>query len=160
MEDIQNKKPIQPQILNNGQPINSGISAGTKEAPRPVSEFVKPSEQRQNIDTELAQIGVEQSHEAPELDSTHEQVGIMHAPVNTPVITEPTGAVNLPMTDEKAKKVMATYKNKVTYDIGEHGEHDAYIVPSILGLATLTDKVYKFGNFVKGLFKTKERQTT
>jgi hypothetical protein len=126
------------------------VQVGSKEtASAGLSEFVKPSEQAKSLDREVAEAGVQQVAEAPNLDKQHEQIGVKHSDADTPVQTEPTGAVSLPMTDEEAENVMKEYKNKVTTDFGQHGEEQAYIIPSKLGLATLVHKINKLFGFLR-----------
>jgi len=153
--DVQNNpNPNQ----NNQAPVPQAGSVA-KEVERPVSSYVNESvtsETQPQVEQELKDIGVEARTDKIELDKTHERIGIAHAPVDTPVNTDSIGTVQLPMTEEEAQGVMKQYENKVTYDIGEHGEHDAYVVPSKLGLATLVDKINKFLDF----FRIRKRQTT
>lgn len=154
MVDVKQNPKSEIPNPNNGQLIGQ-VSGGSKEVEKPVSDFVTPSEQLKKLEKEVEEAGVKKVSETPQFDETQKQAGIMHPPADTPVQTEPSGIVQLPMTENDAKSVMAQYKNKVTYDIGEHGEHDAYVVASRLGLATLVDKINKFIN----LFRPKKKAT-
>lgn len=157
MEDVKQNPNSQVPNPNDIQ-LTGQVSGGSKEVEKPVSDFVKPSttaETAPRVEQNLRDIGVESHAEQPELDSTHEQIGIKHAPSDTPFIPGTESNIQLPMSESEAKSVMAQYKNKVTYDVGEHGEHDAYVVPSKLGLATLVDKINKFLDF----FRIRKRQT-
>lgn len=157
MPDV--KQNPNSQIPNsNDTRLTGQVSGGSKEVEKPVSDYVKSSataETAPRVEQNLQDIGVESHTEQPDLDSTHELIGIKHAPSDTPFKPGKESNIQLPMSESQAKNVMAEYKNKVTYDIGEHGEHDAYVVPSKLGLATLVDKINKFLDF----FRIKKRQT-
>lgn len=125
------------------------VQGGTKEAPKGISEFIKPSEQIASLDKEVAEAGVQHVAETPSLDEQHEQIGVRHSSADTPVKIEPTGTVSLPMSDEEAENIMKEYKNKVTVDVGQHGEEQAYVIPSKLGLATIVHKINKVFAFLR-----------
>lgn len=154
--DVKQNPKSQIPNPNDGQ-LTGQVSGGSREVEKPVLGSIQiptTAETAPVLEQELKDIGAESHSDLPELDETHEQVGIIHSPSDTPVRTD-SQTITLPMTEEEAQSAMAKYKNKVTYDIGEHGEHDAYVVPSRLGLATLVDKINKFIN----LFKPRKRAT-
>lgn len=73
-------------------------------------EFIIPSEQEPIIQEELAEHGVEAvaDHEKPAITAEHRKVGIESAKESTPVLTQPTGAVQLPMTEEETLQTIKT----------------------------------------------------
>lgn len=148
MKDVNSPENQNPSPVSS-VPSPVSVQGGTKEAPKGISEFIKPSEQAKALDKEVAEAGVQHVVETPTLDEQHEQIGVRHSSADTPVRTEPTGVVSLPMSDDEAERVMKEYKNKVTVDVGQHGEEQAYIIPSKLGLATLVHKINKVFAFFR-----------
>lgn len=73
-----------------------------------VSEFVKPTEQAPRISPELQKAGVEHSPDTPvpKLTLEDRKAGLGLAKEHVPVITEPSGQVKLPMTQQQAKVAM------------------------------------------------------
>lgn len=145
MEDINNKK-------NSNQ--NVSVQSGPKEAPRPVSEFIKPSESLPNIEQELADY-VKSSEQ--ELTEEQRAIGISDSPASTPVQTEPTSRVHI-MSDEEAQKIIKETHN-FNADIGEYDDHRGYTAPSRDFRAALVHKVYQQMRKVVGLFRPKQTQT-
>jgi hypothetical protein len=84
------------------QPVNP-VSIPHKEVEMaPVGDYIASSEQAPRIEKEVAEAGVKEVGKAPELTEEHFKTGIKHAFESTPVKTEPTGAVKLPMTQNEA----------------------------------------------------------
>jgi len=76
----------------------------------PVSDYVKASESEPQIHPEAADVGVEAvSEEKPQLTEDHFKIGIRE-PIPEPQI-EPTGNVQLPMTQQQAAQAVKTDKN-------------------------------------------------
>lgn len=77
-------------------------------------ELIVPSEPEPIIQEELAEHGVEatKDHEKPHVTAEHRKVGIEPAKESTPVLTQPTGTVQLPMTEEEALKTIKTTSTK------------------------------------------------
>jgi hypothetical protein len=86
------------------QPVNPvGISQKEVEAV-PVGDYIVPSETAPKIEKEVAEAGVKEVGQAPQLTEEHFRTGIKHAAESTPVQTEPTGAVKLPMSQSEAEQ--------------------------------------------------------
>lgn len=85
----------------------------SKTVEAPVAEVLAPSEIAPEIPKEVAEVGVEVSKdtEAPPDLTMHDAKMIEHAPVIAPVPTQPSGVVQLPITEEKATE---TLKHKDT----------------------------------------------
>ncbi len=77
----------------------------------PVSDFVQPSEKPVVKDKEVAEAGVKEVAQSAELSKEHERIGIKPAAEATPVQTEPSGSVQLPMTQTQATQVLQKSKN-------------------------------------------------
>lgn len=80
------------------------------------TEGIKPSEPELVIHPELTRVGVEQVSELPTLTAEQEEIGIRLAKEAVPVPQAPTGIVQLPMTEQEAKKVVRLHK-KITESI-------------------------------------------
>lgn len=100
---------IQPQAQD--QPVVTPVSTPQKEQQpvvSPVSEFVKPSEAEPTIHPELAEVGVEKVKEVPDLTLEDKKAGLSAAKESVPVSTAPSGLVQLPMTEEEARRTIKT----------------------------------------------------
>lgn len=73
-------------------------------------EGIKPSEPEPVIHPELIKVGVEQVSELPKLTAEQEKIGITLAKEAVPVSTAPTGTVQLPLTQQQAKKIVGFHK--------------------------------------------------
>lgn len=91
-----NQIPVQP-------PVTQPVSVASKEAPRPVSDYLSVSEAPIVVEQELKEVGVGQVVQSPKLDDEHKQVGIEHSLENNIPKTEALGFVKLPLTDEEIK---------------------------------------------------------
>lgn len=107
----------QDQVNNQVQPqaVSSPVSSPQKEQIEPVlgqtpPEWVKPSEKEPEIHPEIAEAGIKETSELPELKEDHKKAGIELAKESTPVSTEPLGIVELPMTQAQASNIVK--KNK------------------------------------------------
>jgi len=95
----QNQAQVQNPIQ---QPVNP-VSTPQKEAEAvPTSNYITASEATPKIEKEVADAGVKEVGQAPQLTEEHFKTGIKHAAETTPVATEPTGAVKLPMSQAQA----------------------------------------------------------
>ncbi len=87
-----------------GQPVNP-VSIPQKEVETAsVSDYITASETSPIIEKEVSEAGVKEVGKQPELTQEHFKTGIKHAPESTPVKTEPTGIVKLPMTQAQAQQ--------------------------------------------------------
>jgi hypothetical protein len=68
-----------------------------------VSDYVQESAKKPEIPKEVSEAGVEEIPQAPELDKQAFKAGVQHFGPTTPVSTEPSQAIKLPMTEEEAK---------------------------------------------------------
>lgn len=107
----------QPQAPGGGsvvqQPVVTPVSVPQKEqqpVASEVSEFVKPSEAEPVIHPELAEVGVKEVTEVPELTLEDKKAGIEPAKESVPVSAAPSGLVQLPMTEEEALRTIKTTK--------------------------------------------------
>lgn len=100
----------QPQVQGQ-QSVATPVGTPQKEqqpVPSEVSEFVRPSEVEPTIHPELAEIGVEKVKEVQDLTLEDKKAGLSAAKESVPVSTAPTGLVQLPMTEEEAKRTIKT----------------------------------------------------
>lgn len=86
------------------QPINPVGTPQKEVEVAPVSDYVVPSEVTPRIEKEVAEAGVKEVEQAPKLTEEHFKTGIKHAAEATPVQTEPTGKITLPMTQSEAER--------------------------------------------------------
>lgn len=114
MDDANQNVPqsnVAPQIQD--QSVATPVSAPQKEqqpVSSEVSEFVKPSEAEPVIHPELAEAGVEKIKEVPDLTLEDKKAGLSAAKESVPVSTVPSGLVQLPMTEEEARRTIKTTK--------------------------------------------------
>lgn len=95
------QNPKQGQVQ---QPVNP-VSIPQKEVEAaPVNDYIVPSETSPRIEKEVADAGVKEVNQTPRLTEEHFKTGIRHAAESTPVSQEPTGKVNLPMTQSQAQQ--------------------------------------------------------
>ncbi len=75
-------------------------------------DYIRPSEVEPIIHPEVSEHGVEavSDHESLQLTDEHKKIGIESAKESTPVATQPTGRVQLPMTEEEAKQAVKIHK--------------------------------------------------
>lgn len=101
-DQVKQNQPAQPfqQPVQPAQPVGS-----VQKETGHVSDFVKPTEHAPKISPELRKAGVEESpnHEVPKLSLEDKKAGLGLAKEHTPVVTQPTGSVKLPMTGQQAK---------------------------------------------------------
>lgn len=90
----------------------AGVHSDTSEVSSQIEELIVPSEPEPIIQDELAEHGVEAvvDHEKPKITTEHIKVGLEPAKESTPVATQPSGFVQLPMTEEEAVKTIKTTK--------------------------------------------------
>ena len=140
---VQDQNPSTGSGLNSQQPVASpsqtwqGQTApagsiqkeqGPVVLTSPTAEFIKPSEQAPQISKELLEMGVESVSNVPDLTKQHQEAGIDHAKESVPVAAEPTGAVQIPMTQNQAQTNLKLHKK---------------VSDSIVWLATLILKYFK-----------------
>lgn len=113
MDDTAQNSQVQPQGIP-PQPVGSvqkeaGPISSVEEA-----SYVEPAgaERMLEISSELSEQGVEKSanQETPQLTEEHKRIGIQHAKESTPVITTPTGSVQVSMPQKEAEHIVKTDK--------------------------------------------------
>ncbi|MFH1186599.1 MAG: hypothetical protein V1697_00305 [Candidatus Levyibacteriota bacterium] len=72
--------------------------------------LVLSSEKEPELHPEVKTAGVEIVSEAPKLTKEDAEAGITYAKEATPVETEPSGKVQLPMTEQKAEETLKMHK--------------------------------------------------
>lgn len=77
----------------------------------PVSDFVTLSEKPAIKDKEVAEAGVVEVSQSPELSKEHEQIGVKPSAEATPVKIEPSEEIELPLDQRQAQKVIKANKN-------------------------------------------------
>ena len=95
------------QTKTQGFPVQPTGSAQKETGPvGQVSEFVKPTEVAPQIHPEVREAGVVESPnpQTPKLTLEDKKAGLGLAKESTPVITEPTGLVNLPFDQTDVQK--------------------------------------------------------
>jgi hypothetical protein len=86
------------------QPVNP-VSIPQKEVEAaPVGDYIVASETAPKIEKEVLEAGVKEVGQALKLTEEHFRTGLKHAAESTPVQTEPTGAVQLPMSQSQAQQ--------------------------------------------------------
>lgn len=115
-DNTQSPVPSQPQDQAQPSVTSVGVGAGAgsinKEAEMaPVGDFVKPSETPLVKDREVAEAGVKEVLQSAELTKEHERIGVKPSAEATPVQIEPSGNVQLPMTQVQATQVLQKSKN-------------------------------------------------
>ncbi len=101
----------QPQVpVQSDQPVAPTGSTNKEAGPvgSSVSEFAKPTDSEPQIDQDLEEVGIEAKKENPELTDEHRQAGIGYAKEATPIPSQPTGAVKLPMSEEEVADTLKT----------------------------------------------------
>lgn len=134
MDDTFQKKTIE-------QKIPQPVSTVRKEGQPVISHepFVVASEEEPKLHPEVSDAGVEAVTQTPELPRDVQSLGLLtHSPESTKPITEPTGAVRLPLTQDQVEEVISSQKHDSA--IAEHTE-GIYRTNSIYGLAVLVKKI-------------------
>lgn len=106
------QQPPQQQAV---QPMPvSGIQKELQVGPisQPTTEtLIKPTETEPMLTPEVSEIGVEaHDHETIRLTEEQKKAGILPAKEATPVPTEPSGMVHLPMAPQQAHIILQTHK--------------------------------------------------
>ena len=129
--------PSQPQP----QPQVTPVGTVNKEVEvAPVSDFVKPSETAVIKDKEVAEAGIVEAEKQIKLEEAHEKLGVTPSAESTPVKTEPTGMVQLPISEQDAKKIVS--KGPGNFNL-EKFFSGVFFTDSIYGFAILMLKHLK-----------------
>lgn len=102
---------VPAQDQQNVQKIVEPVSSPHKEGmPTVQTEHIKPAEIEPVIHPEVKEAGVETYTEKPVLDQEHVKIGVTHSPDSTSVPTQPSGIINLPLTERQATNVVKVHK--------------------------------------------------
>ncbi|HUD09209.1 MAG TPA: hypothetical protein VMR77_00155 [Patescibacteria group bacterium] len=136
---VQPRVPVQPQ--QQPQPQVAPVGTTNKEIETaPVSDYVKPSE-KIVIDKEVTDAGIVEAEREIKIEEEHEKMGVRMSAESTPVKTEPTGAVQLPMDEKEARK---SAKKGPGHNINlEKFFEGIFFADSVYGLAVLMLKHLK-----------------
>lgn len=141
MDDAAQKQKINNGQVNGGQISNAvpaPVSSSSNKETGPVSEFVKPTEVKPLVESEVQQAGVEAISDKPKLDEIHEKIGVKLAPeVSEPNISASPN-VTYPISDEEAEQILK--ENNKDLGIKEQQEGE-YFTLSIVGIAALVHKL-------------------
>lgn len=118
MDETKNPNPVpvvQPPNIVSTASSKEGVSAISVTEPQTnILEAAGP-EVRPVVNPEAQQAGVEVVSENPSLTQQHITAGIDHSPVVQPVITQPTGIVQLPSKEEVVKELKEEPKGNSKY---------------------------------------------
>lgn len=107
--------PVSPPQKEQVEPI---LGQATSEAILKPEGWIEPSEKEPQIHPEVAEAGVERVSSTPELTPEAQKTGLRLAKESTPVSTQPSGAVQLPISEQKSKNILRFHKkvaNSVTW---------------------------------------------
>ena len=126
--------PVRPQVTPTGT-ANKEIEAA------PVSDYVRASEAAVIRDREVSDAGIVEVEKEIKLEEVHEKMGVRLSAESTPVKTEPTGLVQLPMDEKEAEKVI---KKGPGHNINLEKFFDGiFFADSVYGFAVLMAKHLK-----------------
>lgn len=116
MDDQAQKQNLDQNNAQAQQPANPVGSTNKEAEMAPVQDFISSSETSPVIDKEVKDAGVKEISEVPKLTEEHFKAGVRHAAETTPVSTEPSKTVHLPMTQNQAgEKVKGSTDDSATW---------------------------------------------
>lgn len=132
--------PVQPPVP--AQPQTSSVGTANKEVGvAPVGDYVRASEAAVIKDREVSDAGVVEVEKEIKLEEAHEKMGVRLSAESTPVKTQPSGMVQLPMDEKEAQKVI---KAGPGHNINvEKFFEGIFFANSVYGLAVLMAKHLK-----------------
>jgi hypothetical protein len=135
---VQPTAPVQPQ----SQPVITPVGGANKEVGvAPVSDYVRASEAAVIRDREVSDAGIVEVEKEIKLEEAHEKMGVRLSAESTPVKTEPSGLVQLPMDEKETEKVI---KKGPGHNINLEKFLDGlFFADSVYGLAVLMAKHLK-----------------
>ena len=133
-EEVKNQKTADAAL-----PISS---TGNKER-QGKNSYIENANQGPQITNDISQFVVPSEPSVPE----HLDVGVKPSAEATPVKTEPTGAVSLPMTEKEAKEVLKTSSSSLNLHEIQEGEYTEDSKPFLAAL------IEKFFQKMRGLVK-------
>jgi hypothetical protein len=102
---------VQPPVPVQSQPqpqITPTGTANKEVGVVPIGDYVRASEAAVIKDREVSDAGVLEVEKEIKLEEAHEKMGVRLSAESTPVKTEPTGMVQLPMDEKEAQKTIKT----------------------------------------------------
>lgn len=93
----QDQSQPQQQADDNVKPVSPVSSRNVEAGP------IQASDREPILHPEVAASGVEVVKDKPELTEEHDKIGVKAAAESTPVSTEPSGKVQIPMSEEEVK---------------------------------------------------------
>ncbi len=107
----------------------------------PVSDYVRPSESEPIKDKEVVEAGIAEAEREIKLEEVHEKMGVRLSAESTPVKTQPSGTVQLPLDEKEAEKLV---KKGPGHNINlEKFFEGLFFANSVYGLAQLMMKHFK-----------------
>jgi hypothetical protein len=143
---VQPPAPISPQPVQSQPPIQqpqaTPVGTANKEVGvAPVSDYVRASEAAVIKDREVSEAGVIEVEKEIKLEEAHEKMGVRLSAESTPVKTQPSGLIQLPMDEEEAEKEI---KKGPGHNINLEKFFDGiFFANSVYGLAVLMAKHLK-----------------
>src|ERR1035437_7657576 len=99
--------PVQPAVPVQPQPqVTTPVGGATSKEVAPVSDYVRASEAAVIKDREVSDAGIVEVEKEIKLEEAHEKMGVRLSAESTPVKTEPSGLVQLPMDEKEAEKLI------------------------------------------------------
>jgi hypothetical protein len=133
---------VQAPIQVSPQPQVTPVGSARKEVGiAPVSDYVRASEAAIIKDREVSDAGIVEVEKEIKLEEAHEKMGVRLSAESTPVKTEPSGLVQLPMDEKEAEKLI---KKGPGHNINLEKFLDGiFFANSVYGLAVLMAKHLK-----------------
>lgn len=133
---------VQPVVQAPPQASVTPTGTTKKEAEMaPVSDYIRPSEPEPIKDKEVVEAGIAEAEKEIKLEEVHEKMGVKLSAESTPVKTEPSGVVQLPLDEKEAEKLV---KKGPGHNINIEKFIDGlFFADSVYGLAQLMIKHFK-----------------
>jgi hypothetical protein len=145
---------IQPSVPVQSQPVGSQTSTQPRVQPQvtptgtankevgsaPVSDYVRASEAAVIKDREVSDAGIVEVEKEIKLEEAHEKMGVRLSAESTPIKTQPSGLVQLPLDKKEAEKLIK--KGPGNFDLPKFFE-GVFFADSIYGFAILMAKHLK-----------------
>lgn len=141
-QDVTQTQPVQSPVQPQPQPQVAPVGSAHKEVGvAPVSDYVRASEAAVIKDREVSDAGIVEVEKEIKLEEVHEKMGVRLSGESTPVKTQPSGLVQLPMDEKEAEKQI---KKGPGHNINIEKFFDGiFFADSVYGLAVLMAKHLK-----------------
>jgi hypothetical protein len=143
---VQPSVPVQPPVQAPPQPatqpqVTTPVGGTGNKEVAPVSDYVRASEAAVIKDREVSDAGIVEVEKEIKLEEAHEKMGVRLSAESTPVKTEPSGIVQLPMDEKEAEKQI---KKGPGHNINLEKFFDGiFFADSVYGFAVLMAKHLK-----------------